>query len=364
VIRTSVALDVFPPDALAADDTDAQTTPDVVQFSSFNYYSSEENPTIQITVVRIGRNEERSRVHLSCKDGSAKTGIQYIAIDEVIEFEPGEDYKHVYVKVLQNDSWDTTTEFSVILHQDALLRGAVLGRYAWTARVKIIDDDTFPTNKYHDKIVQQDWASLPRLGLLFEYFKMNINRPGIRSATIKIMLVDQVRNLLNLVNLLLNVYLVDDVLRREKATWLVDSVTWLWILFSFRTTGILLLHYLDYRKIGLRVGGKSRMTLQKALVRKYLNYDSQSRANVDQSGVLMAVSRDAAALVEQGYNNVIRLARQFSGLLYLVAFSLFNQFIFKRSISVFIIIQHLAFPVLMATFLAVRPGRPRSTFER
>jgi hypothetical protein len=48
-----------------------------------------------------------------------------------------------------------------------------------------------------------------------------------------------------------------------------------------------MVHFLEFREVYFKIGGTSRKTLQGNLVRKFLNYDESSRAQLGPSDLIM-----------------------------------------------------------------------------
>ena len=73
-----------------------------------------------------------------------------MATSGVLEFAPGEVSKPLRVPIIADDAFDTTLEFVMRLKDT---EGADLGKYLHRCRVKIVDDDAFPTNKYQEQLL-------------------------------------------------------------------------------------------------------------------------------------------------------------------------------------------------------------------
>ncbi len=106
-------------------------------------------------------------------------------------------------------------------------------------------------------------------------------------------------------------YLVDFVLNGPPDVVLILPTPTLNLvgLFLMNIVPFAMLHFLDYRKTGWRVGGLSRNLLQKAIMRKFLNYDEDTRQDLEQGEIVMAVMKDSVDLVHQGYFSVLKILR-------------------------------------------------------
>jgi len=134
-----------------------------IQFWTSMCYTSEadESNRVEVAVIRIGDVSKRSAAQYETKDISAKAGKKYTAASGKVVFEKGERLKFVYINILNDESWDATLEFEVVL-KDAGLENAVLEEALAQCRIKIIDDDCFPTNKFQQQIMSADPRRCPR----------------------------------------------------------------------------------------------------------------------------------------------------------------------------------------------------------
>jgi len=99
-----------------------------------------------------------------------------------------------------------------------------------------------------------------------------------------------------MMNLFLNVYLIDhilDITRSEDILLTNERATELLLVVLARLIPFALLHFLDYRKLTWKVGGASRMTLQRSMLRRYLNYTEESRSSLENADVIMAMASGA-----------------------------------------------------------------------
>jgi hypothetical protein len=124
---------------------------DILQFDSAVYYVEEEEKQLTLDVVRLGEFKERIQVSFYTEDGSGKAGVRYGSASGTLIFEPGELSKSITVPIIDSDDWNTTLEFKVRLHEPV---GCELGRYLFISRVKVIDNDFFPTNRFEEEMTK------------------------------------------------------------------------------------------------------------------------------------------------------------------------------------------------------------------
>jgi len=335
--------------------------PPTVQFTMPIYYASENDPVMEITVIRIGDQEQRSVVHYETVDGSAKAGCRYIAASGKLVYEKGETHKVISVHIVQDDNWDATLEFGVVLKLEGI-QGANLGRYLWNSRVLIIDNDVFPTNRFETEIRAEKVEEINQPRLLWEYFRMNFKNKVVRRGTIKCLVVDQIKNLYFILRIFLNLYLIDFILAEdadEESLLLKNKERELIMVMAFMVGPFFLVHFSDYSRVFWKVGGVSRKTLQGNLLRKFLNYNEDARRAVKHSDLLMAITRDTPRLVKNGFCQLVPLAQNFTQLFLLLGYQIGVPMLQGKTLKTTPFIPMLAFPILMLGFLKLRNAETR-----
>lgn len=333
----------------------------LVQFTAFVYFFYEDEGFIEVDVMRMGDLSEPSEVAFRTRDGSAISGTSYEAVDTPVYFAKGQDLVTVQVPLICSEDWDTTTELGVELYAGKVgLQNAELGRYLWNARVKIIDNDCFPSNKnaeyLRDGVRVED---APNFSVFIEYVKFNWGNAVIRERSIKIILIGQLHNLYSFIHLFINVYLVDYVLNPDTSNGdLVlihsKSMTLLAIIVA-NLLPYVFLHALDYRKAErYGVGGQSRERLQVCLLRKFLNYDTESRSKLSSADLVMSMTRDSALLAADGYANVLEIVKELGSLTFSLAYQFIAPLVFNRHINWLAFMPLLIFPCTMYCFLVCR----------
>jgi len=120
----------------------------VIQFSSPMYFAEEGvDDKMVLDVMRIGNQNMTSEVFYETEDDSAMNGRSYLATSGKLVFEPGVSLLPLEIPIINNDVWDTTLEFKCRLKPEGS-KNAVLGQYLHVARVKIIDNNSFPTDNF------------------------------------------------------------------------------------------------------------------------------------------------------------------------------------------------------------------------
>lgn len=331
-----------------------------VQFSSFTYFCHEQEASMALDIMRLGDCSEPSEVSFETRDKSAKAGEHYVRTSRRVRFDAGETTKVVEVPLCQNDEWDTTVEFAAELHEgEEGVRNAVLGRYLWASRVKIIDNDCFPSNKYSEYILSERISEAPKIGLFLEYVKFNWSNPLVRARTRRVMIIHQLHNFFGFGQLFINVYLVDYALNtafNPKNLWLVgsrDKTLFLVVVSLLLPFGIL--HLLDLYSVNhCGVDGASRIRLQSALIRKFLNYDAAARLRVRNGEVIMGINRDSTVIVSKGYRGVLCLFQEGGQLALMLVYQLIAPHVFNKPFLWLSFLPVVMFPLSMFIFLRCR----------
>ncbi|CAE7756423.1 potA [Symbiodinium pilosum] len=248
-------------------------------------------------------------------------------------------------------------------------RNAVLGHYLHTCRVTVADDDTFPTNRNGDKLREGRAAEIQPVVLWTEYLKMSLKDRKVRRAAIYNLLTDQVRNLAYLWQVMLTKYLIDQVLAEEPLPFFTDPMmpqgreerVWLTMAFSFLPHAVML--FLNRMKAERRIQGMVVNQLQGNLLRKFLNYNEDSRDSVSTSDLAMAITRDVPELVEHGFMGIFELVENL-GLVIVLGILMLAQ----SQLSVLTPICFLMIPLAMLIFIYIRhpetERRDRMVFQR
>jgi len=304
---------------------------DIVQFTSPLYYVEEEEGQLTIDLMRMGTLEGEIKVQYKTVDASGKAGIRYQASRGTVVFKDGESDQSIVVKVIDTDNWATTLEFKVEL---AGPENCTLGLYLFRTRVKVIDNDKFPSSKYAEQLEEGEEGieSISPWMLFWEFLKLNFAAKEIKRRTIKYLIMGQVENLYLFLTLKINIYLVDVLFNLSPAER-VETEDQL-ILDTRQNTAILIgalyiipmffLHFISVQMCKLDLSGMTQEFIQSNMFRKYLNFSEQSREEVPASTVQIAIVQDAGELTE-GYMATCELVSVLGKLLILAYFVLLEN---------------------------------------
>jgi len=163
-----------------------------------------------------------------------------------------------------------------------------------------------------------------------------------------------------IVALFISVYLVDFVLNFESTSDVVfqDRKTALVLLVAFTIVPFAILHGLDLLRTQW---GADAALLKRNLLRKFLNFSESCRGRLRDGDLVMAITRDADALVVSGYSTFTALVAALGQLLLLLIYEIVSPFVWDVPIEFSALIPLFAFPVLMVAFILLRRRRTNRT---
>jgi len=128
------------------------------------------------------------------------------------------------------------------------------------------------------------------------------------------------------------------------------------------------LHIMDYMRLTWPVGGPSRKLIQKALLRRFMYYDSPARRSINPSDLVMAISRDAIGLCS-GYSAAMKVVQALGGLFAIFIFKITSPFAFGKVDSILDIrwegfSPFLIFPVILAIYMHYRSDYTTECLEK
>ncbi|CAK0872803.1 unnamed protein product [Prorocentrum cordatum] len=234
--------------------------------------------------MRTGVLSGSAQVNVYTEDGCGKAGERYNALSQVVSFEPWEYTKTVDIEIVHSDAWAPTLEFKVKLDNP---KGCELSKDLNVCRVKVIDNDVFPSGKYETEIRsgEGDIRNISGVGLFVEFCKLVfMSNKDMCWRTLLSIVLDQMKNCYMYFLLVAKAYLVNVVfnlkshqLRDPHRIGLARAIG------VFYMAPMVALHIWDFAKIGMDSRGRVRLWIRESLFRKYLNYPVRG---VEGSGAL------------------------------------------------------------------------------
>lgn len=329
---------------------------DVVQFDTAIYYANEVEGGLKADILRFGMMEIECRVDYTTEDAyQVKTydgSKKFLPVSGQLVFKPGEVFKTIEVPIIEDDRWEPMLEFKIRLSNPVNCR---LGRYLFVARCKVIDNDYFPTNRLGKQLESTDEEDVHLEGnasdleLMLEYFKLNYEFAGVGWRTRAALAIDQLQNIYFLLTTYLVTYITDDILGPNPEVNLLipgNRDLTLALVGALYIVPYVLLYLLDQYKTELRIAEISRSALQENIFATYLNWGENTRKSVPPGQVTLAVTKDAAEIVETGYMKLFEVAKNLGRLTVSAGF-----IIAENPDALFLLIL---FSAAIATFLALR----------
>eukprot|EP00928_Gymnodinium_smaydae_P087507 TRINITY_DN71762_c0_g1_i1.p1 TRINITY_DN71762_c0_g1~~TRINITY_DN71762_c0_g1_i1.p1 ORF type:complete len:872 (+),score=144.38 TRINITY_DN71762_c0_g1_i1:79-2694(+) len=297
--------------------------PAILQFTSPLYFVEEDEGSVKIDVMRLGTASQPMSCFWHTEDGSGKAGQRYEAAEGHLDFAVNDIRKSLEVPIIKDPLWNATLEFRVVL-TDAV--GCQLGVYLHTCRVKVIDNDLFPSSKFPQ--VDQGLEAIASIGtfrLFWEYFKLIVQRDGMMWRTIACIFGDQLENVYVIYKLWATVFLLNVVFAADKDdSQAVEEHEYYALLIGLGfILPIIAIYCWKMAKIHIDLKGHVFNLLQRSLVRKYLNYSAESRQAVTATSLQLAV-RDDCVVLASGYVSALNLVKVLFKLGVMLAFTL-NQ---------------------------------------
>jgi len=322
---------------------------DIVQFSAPICFADETEGVLKVDIIRLGSMKGRMAVDFATQDATAKSNEQYGSVWGQLVFEDEESVKTINIPILEDNDWTPTCEFKVCLTN---AQNCHLGLYLYECRVKIINSDKFPTDRYAETIEKGEEAiyELDDWGLFREYCKLNFDSAGIKMKTAFVLCFDQLNNILIFGNLWVGVYIVDTLFARGGSTsaLLVSNryhtalLIGLWFVVP-----LVVLHAWDTLKTWLDIKGASRAFLQKSMLRTYMDYTMESRLRVSPAELDMAID-DSAKECGRAYEATLRIVA-IIGKIITVAF-----FVFLYQPEPFAVYAVFILPMVLLIFTLLR----------
>ncbi|XP_043208398.1 sodium/calcium exchanger 2-like [Amphibalanus amphitrite] len=115
----------------------------VIEFHAATAHVMENVGKFDVTVVRSGLTDTEVRCRIETIDGTATVNEDYIGINEILTFQPGEIEKQVTVEIINDNQWEPDEEFFLkvsLLPEDKEPVGVEIGRIS-IMEITILNDD-------------------------------------------------------------------------------------------------------------------------------------------------------------------------------------------------------------------------------
>jgi ABC-type multidrug transport system fused ATPase/permease subunit len=292
-----------------ADETKAEDLhlTSIVQFAAPTFYG-EQGESMTVHVMRMGFVESICSVEYFSEPSDFE-GRRFEHAKGKLEFAAGERYKTFQLQLLDCADYDG-------LSLEVLLRlrhpeNCDMGLHLRQTRVKLRDHNVFPTNKFLQPKYQRDlfrsdeWRRGKEVFFLVEFAKFCFK--SSRRGSLKIMVADQIDNLIYIVRLVVMQQLVNDLGKaeiEEKIFATTDAeeleiricVYALALLIPYSAT-----HFLSYKRQFWGVGGALRMALKRNLLAEFCFYAESRRHYMDEYEWMSTFKYESDQLISTGY---------------------------------------------------------------
>jgi len=176
------------------------------------------------------------------------------------------------------------------------------------ARVKIIDNDVFPTNRIKYALQEDKIDESGSLDVFLEYCKMNLVSAKVAEKSVQCLLIDQAPNLYFLLTTYLLQYVDDVLVGKQDLLCPGDQNATLCVVAALYVVPQGGLYLLERYRLGLGVEEASRTLLQDNLFRKFLDLTDSSRSKISVSDLSMVFSQDIEEVVSSGFMKIFDVA--------------------------------------------------------
>eukprot|EP00927_Polykrikos_kofoidii_P056757 TRINITY_DN50835_c0_g1_i1.p1 TRINITY_DN50835_c0_g1~~TRINITY_DN50835_c0_g1_i1.p1 ORF type:complete len:970 (-),score=116.83 TRINITY_DN50835_c0_g1_i1:109-3018(-) len=272
----------------------------LVQFESLCVHCDEGGRGTECYVVRLGTVDSFSSVDFETFDGTAIAGVHYVAMSGTVVFEIGETKKLITIEPINGTSWMSSSDMFIRLLSDGAVNACLVGALS-VCTCHIIEDDTFPTNRFKSDVLMGKTGDVNGVSLMIEYLKNCLLQKNIRIGVFKLFWLEMYRSVYIILVMLLRMLLIDRVLCAE-----CDANVGLWnlsMVIIAQTGPCAFLSWLDTRKSFWKIKGTARSQLLLGMVHKFLHFEAVSLASISDGKMVAAMTRDSEEAINKGLSN-------------------------------------------------------------
>lgn len=262
---------------------------DIVQFIAPIFYTNRDDGTLPAEIMRVGNFQGRCAATLCTEDGTATDGDDYVAVSRQVVFQEGNDVQTVDIKITAKSGFETTEEFKLKLSDPVNCK---LGAFLHTCRVKVCGRGCFPSQRYA-KYLERGMAGIEEIGgwrLFIEFQRLVYQTEGMPRRLALTLILSQIPNLYIYICLWISVYLVDSLFDKEEQPLVTGGplggrIYTAYILAALYFVPVLVIFLSSVVKAHIDLGGHISSMLKMHMVRKFLNFNDESRQFVGQARV-------------------------------------------------------------------------------
>mmetsp|Transcript_174168 Transcript_174168/g.552895 ORF Transcript_174168/g.552895 Transcript_174168/m.552895 type:complete len:942 (-) Transcript_174168:79-2904(-) len=328
----------------------------LVQFNAPLHFALEGEDVVAISVIRLGRLDKPSAVRFETSDASAVAGLKYEAAEGILEFRINQTAAQIKIRISQDDRWDPDLDFKVHLLPEGLV-GARLDKYLSMTRIKIIDDDCFPTNTHRECLDSGEIEGLVPITLYKEYLRGCAQNPALRKNFMKFLMAQQVSNFCSFAKMLAHTFLLDVILSpNPPENWkfgmgqhqLLMCLVWISMLVFAG------LHFLNYLKLTWGLPGMATRNLQVALVRKFFSYNEISMHSMERGRLINSLTLNCPAIVEHGLMSVLELSQALGLFINILLYNIVGPMMFNTQCRLMPLLSLMVLPLILVIAFRLR----------
>jgi len=286
------------------------TSADRVQFGCAIFYAEEGQEKVTIDIMRLGSLEGTCYVRYQTIPGTAKPGDKYVHQEGHVTFDNLVSCQQVSIPIIPDPLWNQVLEFRVALSLESN-SNCELSQEMSGCRVKIIDNDIFPSDKFSKQIAEGTVRDIPGVDLFMEYFKFNLQLPDMWWKSVYVLLIDQLPNLYFLLTTYLVKYVADNIVGNNQSnTNLISDIAEgsLLAVAALYVLPYAILQLLAYTKVDTGLEQTARTYLQASAFARFMNLSDEERGKVNVTDVKLTIAKDVDDLVTLGFMKVYEVA--------------------------------------------------------
>jgi ABC-type multidrug transport system fused ATPase/permease subunit len=323
-----------------------------VQFDSAVIYA-DDGESLPVNIMRLGGLHAESSVDYET-EGSERWAHRYEALKGTVHFRPGERTKTIILRFSEHEYHGSAVEVNVSLTNP---QGCKLGAYLKRVRVKLLDNDTFPTKFAEDikrDYTAESWRAGKNVSMFIAVCK-SLFMHTVRGS-IKLIVAGQVNNMIFISELWIMRAIINALDSRSDdyhPDFLYITTLALCLVIPFGLT-----HLIMYQSRGWGVGGGARKFLREALMGNFLNFKEESRDTLNTYDWIAVFNVEVLTLVSDGFKNFFSLIAATGKVVFLALFmtglAFLNYFETGESTLFISIVPFFLLPPIIGSYLAWR----------
>jgi len=261
-----------------------------------------------------------------------------------VKFDHLNSTEKISIQIIPDELWNQVLEFKMELSLEPD-SNCELEPEMSRCRIKIIDADIFPSNKFRQEVTEGRIDDIPGINLFIEYFKFNLQLHGMWWQSAFVLLIDQMQNLYFLLTTYLVKYVADELVGNKETGTMTQNQGSLLVVVALYVLPYAILQVLAYTKVDTGIAKTARAYLQASAFARFMNLSDFERRKANVTDVKLTIAQDAIDLVNLGFMKVFDIAASAGRLLCICYFLLSENPSAILPIAVYALFVPLAFSV-------------------